>query len=98
MRAPLGTPIMASAAGQIVLAERLDVRGNHVVINHGWGVFTGYSHLSEIHVTRGQVVRQGQVVGLSGNTGRSGGPHIHWEVTVNGVWIDPARFLATTVP
>lgn len=98
IRGPLGTPIMAAAAGRVALAEWLDVRGNHVIIDHGWGVYTGYAHLSEIHVTRGQVVRQGQVIGVSGNTGRSSGPHIHWEVAVNGEWVDPARFLDAAVP
>lgn len=98
LRGPMGTPILASGAGRVALAERLDIRGNHVIIDHGWGIYTGYSHLSEMHVTRGQYVQQGQILGLSGNTGRSSGPHIHWEVAVSGEWVDPARFLELQLP
>ncbi len=95
---PLGTPLVAPAAGRVVIAERLDVRGNYVLIDHGYGVYSGLAHLSEIHVTRGQIVRQGQVVGVSGNTGRSSGPHIHWEMAVNGEWVDPEQFLTLDLP
>lgn len=98
LRGPAGSPLLAAAAGRVVLAERLDVRGNYVLIDHGWGVYSGIAHLSEIHVTRGQVVQQGQVIGLSGSTGRSSGPHIHWEMAVNGEWIDPQRFLELDIP
>ncbi len=98
MRGPVGTPLLASAAGRVVLAERLDVRGNYVLIDHGWGVYTGYAHLTEIHVAPGQVVRQGQVIGVSGNTGRSNGPHIHWELAVDGEWVDPVQFLEVSPP
>lgn len=98
LRGPAGTPLLAVAAGRVVLAENLDVRGNYVLIDHGWGVYSGIAHLSEIYVTRGQVVQQGQVIGISGNTGRSSGPHIHWEMAVNGEWIDPQRFLELNLP
>lgn len=98
MRSPMGMPIVASAGGEVVLAERLDIRGNYVLIDHGMGVYSGYAHLSEIHVTPGQVLRQGQVVGVSGNTGRSGGPHLHWEIAVNGEWVDPEQFLTVEAP
>jgi len=98
LRGPAGTPLLAPAAGRVVLAERLDVRGGYVLIDHGLGVYSGLAHLSEIHVTRGQYVRQGQVIGISGSTGRSSGPHIHWEMAVNGEWIDPAQFLELNVP
>ncbi len=98
MRGPMGTPLVAPAAGRVVLAERLDIRGNYVLIDHGYGIYSGLAHLSEIHVTRGQMVRQGQVVGVSGDTGRSSGPHIHWEMAVNGEWVDPAQFLEVGLP
>jgi murein DD-endopeptidase MepM/ murein hydrolase activator NlpD len=98
LRGPAGTPLLAPAAGRVVLAEKLDVRGNYVLIDHGWGVYSGVAHLSEIHVTRGQIVRQGQVIGISGSTGRSSGPHIHWEMAVNGEWIDPQAFLELATP
>ncbi len=98
IRGPVGTALVASGAGRVVLAEWLDVRGNAVYIDHGLGIYTGYAHLTEIHVTRGQIVRQGQIIGISGNTGRSSGPHIHWEVAVAGEWVDPAQFLEVTLP
>ncbi|GAB4574636.1 MAG: hypothetical protein Kow0077_22200 [Anaerolineae bacterium] len=98
LRGAAGLPLLAPAAGRVVLAEKLDVRGNYVLIDHGMGVYSGIAHLSEIHVTRGQIVRQGQVIGLSGSTGRSSGPHIHWEMAVNGEWIDPQQFLTLALP
>jgi murein DD-endopeptidase MepM/ murein hydrolase activator NlpD len=98
MRAATGTPIQASAAGRVAFAGVMDIRGNYVIIDHGFGVFTGYAHFSQIHVTRGQEVTAGQVLGLSGNTGRSSGPHLHWEMTVNGDWIDPADFASAWIP
>ncbi len=96
LRGPAGTPLLAPAAGRVVLAEKLDVRGNYVLIDHGWGVYSGIAHMTEIHVTRGQVVQQGQVIGISGSTGRSSGPHIHWEMAVNGEWVDPQQFITLT--
>lgn len=98
MRAATGTPILASAAGRVAFAGVMDIRGNYVIIDHGFGVFTGYAHFSQIHVTRGQDVAAGQVLGLSGNTGRSSGPHLHWEMTINGDWIDPAEFTRAWIP
>lgn len=93
LRAPTGTPVMAMAAGRVAFAGLMDIRGNHIVIDHGYGVFSGYSHLSQIHVTRGQSITRGQIIGVSGNTGRSGGAHLHWEVTVNGKWVDSVDFV-----
>jgi hypothetical protein len=98
MHGAMGVPLLAPAAGRVVLAERLDIRGNYVLIDHGWGVYSGLAHMSEIRVTRGQEVRQGQIIGISGSTGRSSGPHIHWEVTVNGDWVDPVSFLEQDIP
>jgi murein DD-endopeptidase MepM/ murein hydrolase activator NlpD len=89
---------MASAAGRVAFAGRLDIRGNHVIIDHGFGVFTGYSHMSQVNVTRGQLVTRGQILGLSGNSGRSSGPHLHWEVTVNGDWVDSVDFINMWLP
>jgi murein DD-endopeptidase MepM/ murein hydrolase activator NlpD len=93
-----GTPIMASASGRVVYARGLDIHGNHVVIDHGWGVFSAYSHLSQMFVVPGQPVLQGEIIGLSGNTGRSTGPHLHWEIAVNGVWVNPIAFAALRLP
>jgi hypothetical protein len=96
--APPGTPVAAMAGGTVAFAGHLDIRGNYIVINHGWGVYTGYAHLSQINVERGQTIATGQIVGLTGNSGRSNGPHLHWEVAVNGEWIDGALFLDTWLP
>lgn len=86
--APVGTPVTTMAAGEIVFAGQLDIRGNYILINHGWGIYTGYAHMSQINVERGQMIEQGEIIGMSGNTGRSGGPHLHWEIAVHGEWID----------
>jgi len=95
---PVGTPVAASASGRVVFARRLDIHGNSIVIDHGWGVFSEYSHLSDIFVVPGQFVLQGQIIGMSGNTGRSTGPHVHWEIAVNGVWVSPLDFMTMKLP
>lgn len=98
MRAATGVPVQASAAGTVAFAGLLDIRGNYVIVDHGQGVFSGYAHLSQIHVTRGQKVTAGQVLGMSGNTGRSSGPHMHWEMNINGDWVDPRIVSRTWLP
>jgi murein DD-endopeptidase MepM/ murein hydrolase activator NlpD len=98
LSAPPGTPVGAMANGVIAYAGQLDIRGNYIVINHGWGVYTGYAHLSQINVERGQTVTGGQIIGASGNSGRSSGPHLHWEIAVNGEWIDGVLFMAMWLP
>lgn len=97
-RAPVGTPIQAAAAGRVAFAGRLDIRGNYVIIDHGHGVYSGYAHFSQTHVTRGQAVAAGQIIGMSGNTGRSSGPHLHWEMVVNGEWVDGLAFIEMWLP
>lgn len=96
--APIGTSVIPMAEGEIVFAGQLDIRGNYILINHGWGVYSGYAHLSQINVERGQTVEQGQIIAATGNTGRSGGPHLHWEIAVNGEWIDGALFAEMWLP
>jgi murein DD-endopeptidase MepM/ murein hydrolase activator NlpD len=96
-RAGVGTPVLASASGRIVLSRPLDIHGNNIVIDHGWGVFTEYAHLSERYVVPGQFVLQGDVIGLSGNTGRSTGPHLHWEIAVDGILVNPITFTQLTI-
>lgn len=91
--APEGVLVTAPAAGTVVLAERVTVRGNAVILDHGRGIFTGYWHLSEIKVQVGQQVAAGDVIGIVGNTGLSTGAHLHWEMRVNGVAVDPTQFL-----
>jgi murein DD-endopeptidase MepM/ murein hydrolase activator NlpD len=96
--ADTGTPVLAPITGTVVLAERLQVRGGAVILDHGLGVFTGFWHLSEIQVEVGQVVGRGQVVGLVGNTGLSTGPHLHWEMRVHGVPVDPLQWTRRAFP
>ncbi len=93
-----GSQIVAPAAGVVVLAENLPVRGNATIIDHGWGVTTGYWHQSEIYVSVGDVVTPGQVIGAVGSTGRSTGPHLHWEMWVGGVQVDPMQWVRQSFP
>lgn len=95
--APTGVPVLVPGDGIVVLAEMLTVRGGAVIIDHGAGVFSGYWHLSEITVAPGQAVNQGDVLGLVGNTGLSTGAHLHWELRIYGVAVDPMQFLDETL-
>ncbi len=88
-----GTPVYAPAAGRVVLAETLFVRGNAVVLDHGNGVYTGYWHLSELDVAEGDRVVQGQVLGKVGSTGLSTGAHLHWELRIAGMAVDPLQWV-----
>ena len=93
-----GTEILAPAPGIVVYTGELTVRGNATMIDHGWGVYTGYLHQSEILVEVGDRVETGQVIGLVGRTGRVEGPHLHWEVWVGGVQADPLDWLLVEYP
>ncbi|MGN0154449.1 MAG: peptidoglycan DD-metalloendopeptidase family protein [Lachnospiraceae bacterium] len=93
---PVGTTVRASRAGQVVTAGWLGGYGNCVIIDHGDGVCTRYGHLSEVTVSVGQYVDQGQQIALSGNTGRSTGPHLHFEIRINGEAVDPLPYLYQT--
>jgi murein DD-endopeptidase MepM/ murein hydrolase activator NlpD len=94
-----GTEVFAPAPGNVVLAEHMDVRGHSLIINHGWGVYSAFMHLSEYKVSKGDWVETGQVVALVGNTGlRTTGSHLHWEVIVGGVQVDPLEWLERIFP
>ena len=88
-----GTPIVATADGEVVWSEWSDGYGNLVQINHGNGIATLYGHNSQIIVHVGQVVKKGQVISYMGSTGYSTGPHVHYEVKVNGIEVNPENFL-----
>jgi murein DD-endopeptidase MepM/ murein hydrolase activator NlpD len=90
---PYGTPIHAAASGQVIYAGWMDGYGNLVFIDHGRGLSTGYAHQSSIAVSNGQTVTQGQVIGYVGCTGHCFGPHLHFEVRVNGTPVDPLGYL-----
>lgn len=92
-RVEIGDPVYAPASGVVILAEPLVVRGRAILIDHGWGIVTGYWHLSRIDVTVGQSVTQGEIIGAVGNTGLSTGPHLHWELWVNGVSVSPLQWV-----
>jgi murein DD-endopeptidase MepM/ murein hydrolase activator NlpD len=88
-----GTPNRAAASGTVIYAGWLGGYGNLVVVDHGHGLSTAYAHASSILVSVGQSVSQGQTVSLVGSTGHSTGPHLHFEVRVNGVAVDPLPYL-----
>jgi murein DD-endopeptidase MepM/ murein hydrolase activator NlpD len=90
----VGTPVVAPAAGNVVLADPdLYYEGGFVVIDHGQGVMSLLMHLSEVNVATGDHVERGVRIGAVGSTGRSTGPHLHWGVRVDGAYIDPAALL-----
>jgi murein DD-endopeptidase MepM/ murein hydrolase activator NlpD len=92
---PVGTPVNAVARGRVVFAETLPVRGAAVVLDHGLGVHSTYYHLSRIDVKPGDLVNRGQPIALSGATGMVTGPHLHFEVRIAGVAVEPMEWLRT---
>lgn len=91
--APVGEPIRAAAAGIVTAAERHPEYGNVVEVDHGQGLTTRYAHASKISVKAGEFVKRGQLLAAVGNTGRSTGPHLHFEVRMHGIAQNPDRFL-----
>lgn len=91
--APRGTPLKAANCGIITLAKGLNVTGNTIIIDHGLKLFSAYSHLDEILVKEGQAVKKGDTIGKVGSTGFSTGPHVHWTVTINDVFVSPWLFI-----
>lgn len=98
LRGTTGTPVYAPAEGLVALAEPLIVRGNAVILRHGWGVCSGYWHLSAVAVQPGQSVKAGDLLGYVGNTGLSTGAHLHWEIRVRGIPVDPRQWAESPVP
>jgi len=89
----IGTPIVAPADGLVVFAGREGGFGKMITINHGYHLMTRYGHLHKLAVIKGQFVKRGQVIGEVGNTGRCTGPHLHYEVHLNGVPVNPIRYI-----
>ena len=89
----VGTPVVAAAAGTVIVAGWLGGYGNLVVVDHGNGISTAYGHNTSVTVGVGQSVAQGQLISYSGNTGHSTGPHLHFEVRINGAPVDPLGYL-----
>jgi murein DD-endopeptidase MepM/ murein hydrolase activator NlpD len=97
-RVPSGTPVAAMNDGTVLLARPLYFEGNFVVLDHGQGLLTLYLHLSEFKVKEGDQVKRGQVIGLSGGTGRATGPHLHVAVRWQGTYLDPAALMRLQLP
>jgi murein DD-endopeptidase MepM/ murein hydrolase activator NlpD len=93
-RAAIGTPVMAINRGIVRVTQNYSDYGNTIVIDHGLGVMSFYLHLSKINVKVGQLVQQGQVIALSGDTGYTLGSHLHLSVRIGGISIDPVKFFA----
>ncbi len=91
-RAAIGTPLHATNDGVVVIAKDRYYAGNSVVIDHGEGIYSCYYHLSSIDVKRGDFVKQGAIIGLSGMSGRVTGPHLHYAIMVHGTQVDPLKF------
>lgn len=92
-RSPRGTKVRAPARGRVVYRGELYYTGNTVVLDHGAGLYSLYAHLEAINVAKGQLVKQGEVLGLVGSSGRSTGPHLHWTVRLRNARIDPMSLL-----
>ena len=90
--------IYAAAPGTVIFSDTLPIKGLFTIIDHGWGVYSGYAHQSESFVSVGQSVQAGEMIGTIGNTGRSVGPHLHWEVWVNGIPVDPLQWIQEELP
>ncbi|MBM3182012.1 MAG: LysM peptidoglycan-binding domain-containing protein [Chloroflexi bacterium] len=90
--------IYAPAPGTVVFTAPLTVRGNATIIDHGWGVYSGFWHQEESYVTVGQYMKTGELIGKIGGTGRVTGPHLHWELWVNGIQVDPLDWLIQAYP
>jgi murein DD-endopeptidase MepM/ murein hydrolase activator NlpD len=97
-RVTTGTPIFATNSGTVVLARPLYFEGNCVMIDHGQGLLTMYLHLSEFKVKEGDAVKKGQILGLSGGTGRATAPHLHFAVRWRGEYLDPRTLLELHPP
>ena len=92
--APEGTPVKASGSGKVILSgKNYFYTGNMVIIDHGQGLQTIYAHLKEAKVKAGEIVKQGQIIGLVGHTGRATGPHLHWGASLNNVRFRPHSLL-----
>lgn len=91
---PRHTPIKAPADGIVVEAKDFFFSGNCVFIDHGQGLTSFFAHMTDINVEIGQAVKQGDLIGTVGDTGRVTGPHLHWSIGLNGTWVDPSLFLA----
>jgi murein DD-endopeptidase MepM/ murein hydrolase activator NlpD len=96
--APMGTPVFATADGVVAIARWMKGYGKGIYVDHGNGITTRYGHLSRIDVVEGQPIKRGEQLGLVGSTGRSTGPHLHYEVRINGQPTSPLPYLPLVAP
>jgi len=96
LRAALGEPVRAANHGRVVLVGEFFFHGKAIVMDHGWGLYTMYFHLSEVQVSKGDLVGKNYVIGLAGSTGRATGPHLHWGVRLGTARVDPFALLRAT--
>lgn len=94
----IGAPVAAANAGTVVLVRDCHGSGNTVILHHGAGLYSAYFHLSAVGVEEGQRLARGQPLGKVGNTGRVTGPHLHWGVRADGLWVDPETLLTLQFP
>jgi len=94
----VGAPVVAANNGRVAFAAPLKVHGYAVILDHGWGVYSCYYHLSEILVNEGQEVVQGESIGRLGNTGLSTGAHLHWEMRISNVPVEPLEWTGRQIP
>ena len=90
--------IYAPAPGKVIYTGQMNIRGNTLFIDHGQGVVSGYAHMQEFKVNLGDIVEQGQLIGLIGKTGRVTGPHLHWDIFINGTPVDPFDWVENRYP
>jgi len=96
LRAEEGTPVLACNSGVVVLVDQLFFSGKSVILDHGWGTYSMYFHLSEALAREGDRVSTGAMLGRVGSTGRSTGPHLHWGIRINGARVNPVSLLKLT--
>jgi len=93
-RAKVGTPVIAANDGKVVLVKKRFYSGGTVLLDHGEGIYTCYFHMSKFDVTKGEMVKKGEILGLSGKSGRVTGPHLHFSARINGIQVDPLQLIA----
>ena len=90
---PIGTPVKSVNRGRVVLAMYLNSTGNTIIIDHGLNLFSSYSHMDSLYVEEGDLVEKGNILGESGNTGFTTGPHLHFTMSIGNTFVDPFLFL-----
>ena len=93
LAAPIGTEIISPLSGKVILVGNFYYRGKTVFLDHGGGMISTYSHMSKVAVQQGQSLEKGDLIGAVGQSGRVTGPHLHWQIILSGIPVDPELFL-----